>query len=84
MPVEFITIIVILFLLELLMLGLPIAFCLLGSGVMLTAVFLKPQALYLVASSVFGQMSSEILIAIPLLPEWERDFTMRCISGWVA
>lgn len=66
MPIEYITILVCLAVVVLLALGLPIAFCLMGSAVMFTLIFLKPQALYLVVTAVFGQMRSEILVAIPL------------------
>ena len=50
----------------LMILGLPIAFCLITSFVIFTLLFWDPQALYVVPTTIFSQSTKEVFLAIPL------------------
>jgi tripartite ATP-independent transporter DctM subunit len=64
--IEITTLIVVVGFFSLMVLGLPIAFCLISTAVVSTVLFWDPQALYVVPTTVFSQSTKEVLIAIPL------------------
>jgi tripartite ATP-independent transporter DctM subunit len=66
MSIALITAIVVLGFFTLMLLGLPIAFCLISSTVIFTLLFWEPQALYVVPTTIFSQSTKEVFLAIPL------------------
>ena len=66
MSIALITAIVVLGFFTLMLLGLPIAFCLISSSVVFTLLFWDPQALYVVPTTIFSQSTKEVFLAIPL------------------
>ncbi|MCF8079162.1 MAG: TRAP transporter large permease subunit [Desulfobacterales bacterium] len=66
MSVGMVTAIVILSFFLLIMLGLPVAFCLITSSVIYILVFWTPTALYCTATTIFNQSTKDIFLAIPL------------------
>lgn len=64
-PVLMATLMVVSFLVFLL-LGLPVAFCLIGVSVMLGAIFLGPEVLYAFYSNAFSTLMVDVYIAVPL------------------
>ncbi len=66
MSIELIAILMFSLLLVLMVLGLPIAFCLGSVGIIFGYVFWGPSSLALVSTNLYGFMSDFILLAIPL------------------
>jgi len=66
MTVSMITLIVLLSFFTLLMLGLPVAFCLIATSVVSIISFWNPTALYTAATTIFTQSTKDIFLAIPL------------------
>lgn len=64
-PVLMATLMVVCFIVVLL-LGLPVAFCLIGVSVMLGAIFLGPEVLYAFYSNAFSTLMVDVYIAVPL------------------
>lgn len=50
----------------LMILGLPVAFCLIATSVVFTIIFWSPTALYMTATTIFTQSTQELFLAIPL------------------
>jgi len=66
MNIELLTILIIVSFLVLLALGLPVAFCLLGLSMMLTATFIGPMQAQVAYTAIFHTITLDIYIAIPL------------------
>jgi len=66
MGTEVITLIVVLTFFVLLVIGLPVAFCLISTSIIYTMIFWSPTAVYLSASTIYAQGTKEIFLAIPL------------------
>lgn len=66
MSVAFETICVLSGFFSLMILGLPVAFCLIGSSIIFTLLFWSPTALYMAATTIFAQSTKDIFLAIPL------------------
>jgi tripartite ATP-independent transporter DctM subunit len=66
MSIGLVTLIIFLFFLLCMALGLPIVFCLFGTAMVFGLIFVGPPSLYLVFSTTFTTMTTEIFIAIPL------------------
>ena len=66
MSIALTTAIVVLGFFTLMLLGLPIAFCLISSSVIFTLLFWNPQALYVIPTTIFSQSTKEVFLAIPL------------------
>ena len=66
MSIEFITVLMFLLLIFLMIIGLPIAFCLGSVGILFAYLFWGPASLALVSTNLYGFMSDFILLAIPL------------------
>jgi tripartite ATP-independent transporter DctM subunit len=60
-----VTLIVVFGFLLLMVLGLPIAFCLISSSVIFTLIFWKAHGLYLIATTIYSVSTKEIFLAIP-------------------
>ncbi len=66
MSTAVITLVVIVTFFSLMLLGLPVAFCLIGSAVIFTFAFWSPTALYMAATTIYAQSTNDIFLAIPL------------------
>ena len=66
MSMGLITLIVVVAFFALMILGLPIAFCLITTSVLAAVVFWDPAALYVVPTTIYSQGTKEVLLAIPL------------------
>jgi len=66
MTVSMITLIVLFSFFTLLMLGLPVAFCLIATSVVSIIAFWNPTALYAAATTIYTQSTKDIFLAIPL------------------
>lgn len=66
LPLEIITVLVLMPLFVLLFTGVPVAFALITSALISTLIFWTPAALYMSAMSIFVQSTKDIYIAIPL------------------
>jgi len=66
MSIELITVIILLAIVVALALGFPIAFVLGGVAVTSVVLFLEPQVLGIVVQSIWGIMSSVVLVAVPM------------------
>lgn len=66
MTVSMITLIVLISFFTLLMLGLPVAFCLIATSVVSIIAFWNPTALYAAATTIYAQSTKDIFLAIPL------------------
>jgi tripartite ATP-independent transporter DctM subunit len=66
MSIGLITLTIFLFFLLCMALGLPIAFSLFGTAMVFGVILMGPSSLYLVFSSTFSTMTTEIFIAVPL------------------
>jgi len=60
-----VTLIVVFGFLLLMILGMPIAFCLISSSVIFTLIFWKANGLYLIATTIYSVSTKEIFLAIP-------------------
>jgi tripartite ATP-independent transporter DctM subunit len=60
-----VTLIVVLGFLLLMILGLPIAFCLIASSIIFTLIFWKAHGLYLISTTIYSVTTKEIFLAIP-------------------
>jgi len=66
MSVALITAIIIVSFLVMILLGLPVAFCLIGVSIMFAALFIDPAVLYTAYSNAFKVMTTDIFVAVPL------------------
>ena len=66
MSVAPMTAVIIVSFLAMIMLGLPVAFCLLGAAMMFAALFIGPEVLYTAYSNTFKVMTFDIYVAVPL------------------
>jgi len=66
MSVALITAIIIVSFLVMILLGLPVAFCLIGASIMFAALFIDPKVLYTAYSNAFKVMTLDIFVAVPL------------------
>ena len=66
MNIGLVTMIIFLFFLFCMALGLPIVFCLFGTAMVFALILEGPSSLYLIFSTTFSTMTTEIFIAIPL------------------
>jgi tripartite ATP-independent transporter DctM subunit len=66
MSVTEITSIVVISLMIALALGIPVAFCLFGLALLFDLIFLGPGSLYMSFTALFGNMSQELYLSIPL------------------
>ncbi len=66
MSIGIIAVLMFLLLILLMIVGLPIAFCLGSVGIIFTYFFWGPASLALVSTNLYGFMSDFILLAIPL------------------
>jgi tripartite ATP-independent transporter DctM subunit len=60
-----VTLIVVFGFLLLMVLGMPIAFCLISSSIIFTLIFWKVDALYVIGTTIYSVSSKEIFLAIP-------------------
>jgi len=60
-----VTLIVVFGFLLLMILGMPIAFCLISSSVIFTLIFWKAHGLYLISTTIYSVSTKEIFLAIP-------------------
>ncbi len=66
MSITHVALIVLFSFFSLMVLGLPVAFCLIGSAIVFTIIFWSPAAVYMAASTIFAQSTLDIFLAIPL------------------
>lgn len=66
MSIGLVTLIIFLFFLLCMALGLPIVFCLFGTAMVFALILEGPNSLYMIFSTTFSTMTTEIFIAIPL------------------
>ncbi len=65
MSLTAVTLIVVFGFLLLMILGMPIAFCLISSSVIFTLIFWKAHGLYLISTTIYSVTTKEIFLAIP-------------------
>jgi tripartite ATP-independent transporter DctM subunit len=65
MSVGLVSLVVLAIFFGLLVLGLPVAFCLISTTVISTLLFWSPTALYVAATTIYTQATQEIFLAIP-------------------
>lgn len=65
MSLTVVTLIVVLGFMLLMILGLPIAFCLIASSIIFTLIFWKAHGLYLISTTIYSVSTKEIFLAIP-------------------
>ena len=65
MSLTVVTLIVVFGFLLLMILGMPIAFCLISSSVIFTLIFWKAHGLYLISTTIYSVSTKEIFLAIP-------------------
>lgn len=66
MNIGLITLTIFLFFLLCMVLGLPIAFCMFGTAMVFALILMGPSSMYLVFTTTYSIMTTEIFIAIPL------------------
>jgi tripartite ATP-independent transporter DctM subunit len=66
MSIAYTSTIVIFSFFSLMILGLPVAFCLIGCAAIFTITFWNPAAIYMVATTIFNISTQDIFLAIPL------------------
>ena len=66
MDAPLMTAIIIVSFLAMILLGLPVAFCLLGTSIIFAAIFIDPAVLYTAYSQTFDVMTQDIFVAVPL------------------
>lgn len=81
MSIEIVTLLLFGSLFALFAIGIPISFCLLIVGIVFGVLLWGPAQLYVVASSMFGATTSQVLIAVPLFVLMGNALTFTGIAG---
>ncbi len=66
MSIELAAILIVACLIIAILIGIPVAFCLIGVGLIFAVIFQGPGAHYRIITAVWAQITSEVMLAIPL------------------